>query len=72
MLQNNSKVAEVLPGSVNISSSEEILNLLVEAGYEDSIALILHSESLHDDFFDLRTGLAGEIQIFWTFIFIMI
>jgi hypothetical protein len=61
MLQNNSKVAEVLPGSVNISSSEEILDLLVEAGYEDSIALILHSESLHEDFFDLKTGLAGEI-----------
>lgn len=60
-LQNNSKVAEVLAGYVSITNTEEILDLIVEAGYQDSIALILHSESLHEDFFDLKTGLAGEI-----------
>jgi hypothetical protein len=60
-LPNNKKVAEVLPGIVIISNSEEILELIVEAGYEDSIALILHSENLHENFFDLKTGLAGEI-----------
>jgi len=60
-LQNNNIVAEVLPGYVKISSSEEILDLIAEAGYQDCIALILHCESLHEDFFDLKTGLAGEI-----------
>lgn len=60
-LQNNIKVAELMPGKIIISSSEEMLDLLVEAGYQDSIAFIMHSESLHEDFFDLKTGLAGDI-----------
>lgn len=60
-LLNNSVVAELLPGYVIINSPEEILDLIVEAGYEESIALILHSESLNENFFNLKTGLAGEI-----------
>ena len=59
-LLNNKKVAEVMPGN-SVSSAEEILDLIVETGYQDCIALILHSDSLHEDFFDLKTGLAGEI-----------
>jgi hypothetical protein len=60
-LKTSSTVAELIPGSAVISSPEEILDLIVEAGYKDSIALVLHSESLHEDFFDLKTGMAGEI-----------
>lgn len=61
ILKNNNKVAELSPGSDKITSSEEVLELMVEAGYQNCIALILYSESLHKNFFDLKTGLAGDI-----------
>jgi len=60
-LQNSNKVAEVLPGAVVINNAEEILDLMVEAGYRESSAIILHSESLPASFFELKTGVAGEI-----------
>jgi len=60
-LNNSIKAAEVRTGSFLISNPEEILDLLVEAGYQDSNALIIYSESLHENFFNLKTGLAGEI-----------
>jgi Domain of unknown function (DUF4180) len=55
------KVAEILPGREKISDPEEILALMVEAGYNGCDKLILHRENLSDDFFDLKTGVAGEI-----------
>jgi hypothetical protein len=60
-LKNDDIVAEILPGTSIITSAEEILDFMVEAGYQNSIAIILHKDTLHEDFFDLRTRLAGEI-----------
>ena len=60
-LKGGNTVAEMLPGSTLITSPEEVLEIMVEAGYQDSVAMILYRESLHGDFFDLKTGLAGEI-----------
>lgn len=60
-LNNGRTVAEILPDSPLLTCSEEILDVMVEAGYNNSTALIIHSVSLHKDFFDLKTGLAGEI-----------
>jgi len=55
------KIAEILPGSIIISSPEDILEILVEAGYNGSDKIVIHKNCLHPDFFDLKTGLAGEI-----------
>ncbi len=55
------KIAEVLPGSDMISSADDILDLIAEASFNDSNKIIVHSQSLHPDFFDLKTKLAGEI-----------
>lgn len=57
----NSYIAEILPVSELIASPEEVHNLMAEAGYYNSSAMILHQKSLHTDFLDLKTGLAGEI-----------
>ena len=54
-------LAEILPGSVSIASPEEMLDIMADAGYHGSDAIIIHYESLHRDFFDLKTKLAGEI-----------
>jgi hypothetical protein len=60
-LNNNSVIAEITPDSPLIKSSEEILELMVNAGYMNCGVMIIHRQTLHNDFFDLRTGLAGEI-----------
>lgn len=55
------KIAELEPESDLITSAGDMLDILAEAGYNDCNRLIVHEKSLHRDFFDLRTGLAGEI-----------
>ena len=54
-------IAEILPGSETIGTTGDLLDILADAGYNGSTGLIIHSATLSSDFFDLRTGLAGEI-----------
>lgn len=58
---NNAKVARLLPGSDRIGSPEEMLDIMAEAGYNQSSSLVIHEENLPDGFFDLKTKIAGEI-----------
>jgi hypothetical protein len=58
---NGEKTAEFPTGSDQIKGPEDILDIMVEAGYHDCNKLIIHERSLPRDFFDLKTGLAGEI-----------
>ncbi len=55
-------IAEFLPGSVKIASADDILQLMADAAYEHSVqCLIIHAVDLPKDFFELRSGVAGEI-----------
>ncbi len=55
------KIAELVPTFEIISDAQGVLDLIVECGMQGAHVLILHQESLHPDFFDLRTRIAGEI-----------
>ncbi|HNW56724.1 MAG TPA: DUF4180 domain-containing protein [Bacteroidales bacterium] len=56
------KIAEVIEGSVKITNSEDILQLMVDAGYTHAVrGMIIHKNSLPFEFFDLKTRIAGEI-----------
>ena len=55
------KIAELEPESDLITGAGDMLDILAEAGYHDCNRLIVHEKSLHRDFFDLKTGMAGEI-----------
>lgn len=55
------KVAEVPAGKVKVNSTEDMLDLIAEASYNDCHKVIINSESLNPDFFDLKTGLAGDM-----------
>ena len=57
----NSKIAEFLPGSEIIAEPGDILDIMVEAGYNNCNGIIINEKTFHPDFFDLRTGFAGEI-----------
>lgn len=55
------KFAEIEKGSAIISEAGDMLDIMVNAGYNDCNGIIIHSDGLHNDFFDLKTGMAGEI-----------
>jgi hypothetical protein len=55
------KLAEIIPGSGLITGPDDILDFMAEARLNDSGRMIIHDKSLHPDFFDLKTRVAGEI-----------
>lgn len=54
-------IAELVMGTATITSPGDILDFMGEVGYQGCSRLIVHSADLSPDFFDLRTGLAGEV-----------
>lgn len=59
--ENSVVVAELFPGSGLITTPDDMLDIIVEAGYNDSGGVIIYDNNLHPDFFELKSGLAGEI-----------
>jgi hypothetical protein len=56
------QVAELLPDSINITNADDILQLMVDAGYSQSAqGMIIHANSLPAEFFKLKSGIAGDI-----------
>lgn len=55
------KIAEVLSDEILISTAEEGLQLIVDLYYQDFGEFMLHERNITPDFFDLKTGIAGEI-----------
>lgn len=54
-------IAELVMGTATITSPGDILGIMGDIGYQGCAKLIVHSGDLSVDFFDLRTGLAGEV-----------
>lgn len=54
-------IAEVARGSLTISSPSDMLDVMGDVSYSGCSRMIIHSNSLSEEFFDLRSGLAGEI-----------
>jgi hypothetical protein len=58
---NNIKIAIPDTENLTISCTQDAVDLLGEAGMEDCSRIIIHESNLHKDFFNLKSGLAGEI-----------
>lgn len=58
---SENRIAELPGDHPEIGGTEEILDIMVDAGYNDCNALIIHAVSLPAGFFNLSTGIAGEI-----------
>ena len=59
--QNGSNVAEVKAEGIIINNAEDGLQLMVDLYYQNCDKIILSEENITPHFFDLKTGLAGEI-----------
>ena len=58
---NNTKIVEVVSDTLVIKSSEDGLDLLGNLYYQDVDKIIIHEKSITPGFFDLKSGMAGEI-----------
>lgn len=58
---NNTKIAEIISDTTIIESTEDGLDLLGNLYYQDFDKIILHEKNITPKFFDLKTGIAGEI-----------
>ena len=58
---NGVKISEVISDKVLISDSQDALDLMANCGYKESRKIIIKDYNLVSDFFDLKTGIAGEI-----------
>jgi hypothetical protein len=59
--QTGNKIAEVIADSIIITNAEEGLQILVDIYYQNCDKVILYEKNISPSFFDLKTGLAGEI-----------
>ena len=58
---NNNKIASPAEENFIISCTQDAVDLLGEAGSEDCSRIIIYERNLHPDFFELASGLAGDI-----------
>jgi hypothetical protein len=58
---NNSLIAEVISDEVLVREVQDALDLMTNAQYQDASIILIKKEHLIPDFFDLKTGIAGEI-----------
>lgn len=55
------KIAEVISDDLVIGNVRDGLDLLGNLYYDGFDGIIIHAKNITPDFFDLRTGIAGEI-----------
>ena len=58
---NNTKIAEVISEVSIINNTEDGLDLLGNLYYQGFDKIMIYQKNITPDFFDLKTGIAGEI-----------
>ena len=54
-------LAEIVSDNILIKVTQDALDLMAESNYQGSSKIIIHEKNIISDFFNLKTGLAGEI-----------
>ncbi|WP_461039458.1 DUF4180 domain-containing protein [Spirosoma harenae] len=57
----NVKIAEIISENVIMATVDDGLDLVGNVYYQDFDRIIIHEKAITNDFFDLKTGIAGEI-----------
>lgn len=57
----NTKIAEVISDDIIIGSAQDGLDLLGNIYYQDFDKVIIHEKNITQEFFDLKTKMAGDI-----------
>lgn len=59
--ENGIRMAEIVSDRIEIRNVRDALDLMANCNYQGARRIILHARNLTPDFFDLKTGIAGEI-----------
>jgi hypothetical protein len=54
-------IAEIISDSIEIKNTQDALNIMANCGYQGAGKIIIHEQNVIPDFFDLKTGIAGDI-----------
>ncbi len=58
---DNKVIAELTDAKFIITQAQDALDLMADMGTKDCDRIIIHEKNFHPDFFNLKTGLAGDI-----------
>jgi len=58
---NGVKIAEVISNGIIIRETQDALDLMADCDYQGSNKIVIREENIIPSFFDLKTGIAGEI-----------
>lgn len=58
---NDKKIAEIISDDIIIANTQDGLDLLGNLYYQEFDKIIIHKKNITSTFFDLKTGIAGEI-----------
>jgi hypothetical protein len=59
--ENNQKIAEIISSEIVIHDAQGALDLMADAGYYGARSIMIYEKNLKPAFFDLHTGMAGDI-----------
>ncbi|MGJ1433011.1 DUF4180 domain-containing protein [Sphingobacterium spiritivorum] len=59
--RNEIRIAELQSDNIEISTAQDALELIMNCKYQDADSVIITAAHVHPDFFDLKTGIAGDI-----------
>ena len=57
----NMLIAHVSSNDLAIANVQDALDIIANSGYQGALHIMLSQSVIHADFFDLKTGLAGEV-----------
>lgn len=58
---SSAKIAEIISDDLILNSVEETIDLIGDLYFQEFSGLVIHEKNVSPEFFDLKTGLAGEI-----------
>ncbi|MEQ9377116.1 MAG: DUF4180 domain-containing protein [Imperialibacter sp.] len=58
---NGVDIAEVISDELTIKDAQDALDVMANCSYQGADNIIWHEKNIAADFFDLKTGMAGEV-----------
>jgi hypothetical protein len=58
---NDFYIAEIVSNIIEINNAQDALDILANCAYQDARRIVMYKENITEDFFDLKTTLAGDI-----------
>jgi hypothetical protein len=58
---NGIGIAEIISEDIVIKETQDALDIMADSNYQGAWKIIIHQKNIIPDFFDLKTGIAGDI-----------